>query len=283
MHGVTTNQNRAPGKQLRFDELFRVLNFCRTVETGGTDPFDVDVKKFLATLRRYQPKWHSRDELLLDAETLAELVRIIELQEQWIRDRSHSFYIDPALLDLKLKLLEPQRLAAALMSAWHPIAGLDRLTPERLQEGLEYWHALLPLGERGTEFPIPSLAEAPFELEELIALNLLAGQEFDDALQAVLRELQDRGRVGYYEFIFSDTFAESVKRAYLTSYLVTEGRAELELNPLEESVFIAPRESDGTAVARLAASRSIPLAVSYEAWETWKNQLRNYEREQSVN
>jgi hypothetical protein len=269
-------------KQLRFDELFRVLNFCRTVETEGTDPFDVDVKKYLATLSRYQPKWQSRDELLLDAETLAELARIIELQEQWIRDRSHSFYIDPALLDLKLRMLEPQRLAAALMSAWHPIAGLDRLTPERLREGLEYWHALLPLGERGAEFPIPSLAEAPFALEELIALNLLAGQEFDDALKAVLRELQDRGRVGYYDFIFANTFAESVKRAYLTSYLVTEGRAELVLNPLEETVFISPRESDGRADVRLSASRSIPLAVSYEAWSAWTRQQRNHEREQSV-
>jgi hypothetical protein len=274
-------KEQGQSKQLRFDELFRLLNFCRTVETEGTDPFDVDVKKYLATLRRYQPRWHSRDELLLDAEALAELARIIELQEQWIRDRSHSFYIDPALLELKLRLLEPQRLAAALMSAWHPVAGLDRLTPERLQEGLEYWHALLPLGERGAEFPIPSLAEAPFELEELIALNLLAGQEFDDALQAVLRELQDRGRVGYYEFIFSDTFAESVLRAYLTSYLVTEGRAELELNPLEETVFILPRESDGGAGAQLSSSRSIPLAVSYEDWSAWTRRQRNHGQEQS--
>jgi hypothetical protein len=258
------------GKQLKFDELFRLLNFCRTVETEGTDPFDVDVKRFLATLKRYQPKWKSLDELLLDAEALAELAKIIELQEQWIRDRSHSFYIDPALLEVKLKLLEPQRLATALMSAWHPIAGLDRLTPERLREGLEYWNALPSLGERGNEFPIPLLAEAPFELEELIALNLLAGQEFDDALQTVLRELRERGRVEYYDFIFTDSFAESVKRAYLTSYLVSEGKAELELNPLEEEVFISPRESSGNADARLTASRSIPLSVSYEAWLAWK-------------
>lgn len=281
MHGISTNQNRAPGKQLRFDELFRLLNFCRTVESEGTDPFDVDVKKFLATLKRYQPKWRSRDELLLDAEALAELARIIELQEQWIRDRSHSFYIDPALVEVKLKLLEPQQLATAFMAAWHPLAGLDRMTSERLREGLEYWRALLPFGERGAEFPRPSLAEAPFGLEELLALNLFAGQEFDDALQAVLHELQDCGRVGYYEFIFRETFAASVKRAYLTSYLVTEGRAELELNPLEEMVFISPRENGGNADSRLAASRSIPLAVSYGAWDAWKKQSRNHRREQT--
>jgi hypothetical protein len=275
-------KQQGQSKQLRFDELFRLLHFCRTVETEGTDPFDVDVKKFLATLRRYQPKWQSRDELLMDAEALAELAKIIELQEQWIRDRSHSFYIDPALLELKLKLLEPQRLATAFMSAWHPIASLDRLTPERLQAGLAYWHALLPFGERGAEFPQPSLAEAPFELDELIALNLLAGQEFDDALQTLLHELQARGRIGYYEFIFSETYAESVMRAYLTSYLVSEGMAELELNPLEETVFISPRERERTADARLSASRSIPLAVSYEAWETWTRRQRNHEREQSV-
>ena len=126
---------QSQGKQLKFDELFRLLNFCKTIQTEGTDPFDLDVKQFLETLKRYTKKWQSLDELLLDAEAIAELAKIIELQGQWIKDRSTSFYIDPELLELKLRLLEPQQLATAFVNAWQPVIAQDRLTPERLQEG----------------------------------------------------------------------------------------------------------------------------------------------------
>ena len=254
---------------MKFEELFRLLNFCKTVQTEGTDPFDVDVKKFLATLNRYHSKWKSLDDLLLDAEALAELAKVIELQGKWIKDRSSSFYIDPALLELKLKLLEPQQLATAFFSSWYPVVALDRLTPARLQEGLAYWQALLPFAERGDDFPLPVTRDSPFDLEDLLALNIFSKAEFDDALQAVLDELEARGRTEYYEFIYDNTFELSVKKAYLTSYLVNEGKAVLDINPLEEVVFISPCDSNVTAQAPRTASRSIPVSIGYEDWLQW--------------
>jgi hypothetical protein len=263
---------RTPGKQLKFDEIFRLLHFCQTVETEGTDPFDVDVKRFLQTLKQYQKKWRSLDELLLDADAIAELAKIIELQEHWIKDRSSSFYVDPAILELKLRLLEPQQLATAFMAAWRPIIAQDRLTPQRLQEGLDYWHALLPFDERAEDFPLPALSEAPIELEDLIKSCLFSKQEFDAALRELSIELEARGRIDYREFIYNDSFETSVQKAYLTSYLVSEGRADLEINPLEEDIFISPCAVNERTEADFGRTRSIPVSVSYEDWRAWKKQ-----------
>ncbi len=263
-----------PSKQIKFDELFRLLNFCKTIQTEGTDPFDLDVKRFLETLKHYNKKWKSLEDLLLDAEAIAELAKIIELQGKWIKDRSSSFYIDPVLLEFKLKMLEPLQLATAFFKSWHPIISLDRITPERLQEGLAYWNALLPLGERTEEFPFPFAIESTFDIEDLIELNILSKTEFDDAVQAVLKDLEERGRIEYHDFIYDDAFETSVKKAYLTSYLVSEGKAALDINPLEEEVFISPSNTNVNAQALHTPSRSIPVSLSYEDWLQWM-QKRN--------
>jgi hypothetical protein len=271
---------------MKFDELFRLLNFCKTVQKEGTDPFDVDVKKFLETLKRYHKSWKSLDDLLLDASAIAELAKIIELQEKWIRDRSYSFYIDPALLELKLRMLEPAQLATAFFKAWHPIVAQDRLTPPRLKEGLAYWNALLPLNERNEEnFPFPLTGETAFNLEDLIELKILSKAEFDEALRAVSNELEGLGRVEYRDFIYADAFESSVEKAYLTSYLITEGKAELDINPLEETVFISPSNLKENAEVNHTPSRSVPISLSYDEWLQWKQkqrQKRNQGQEQSV-
>lgn len=58
------------------DELFRLINFCKTIQKEGTDPFDMDIKRFLETLKRYLKKWKSLDDLLIDAEAISELTKI---------------------------------------------------------------------------------------------------------------------------------------------------------------------------------------------------------------
>ncbi|MBE0517417.1 MAG: hypothetical protein IBX41_08550 [Methanophagales archaeon] len=263
---------------MKFEELVRLIHFCKTIEKEGTDPFDLDVKKFLETLRRYHKKWKSLDDLLLDAEALAELAKVIELQGRWIKDRSSSFYIDPALLELKLRMLEPHQLATAFVRSWHPILAVDRITPQRLKEGLNYWNALLPLNERKEEFPLPSMLDTTFDLEDLIELNIISKSEFDESIQAVLNELEDRGRIEYHDFIYGDAFETSIIKAYLTSYLVSEGKAELDINPLEDEVFISPSNTKDNAKVNHTPGRSIPISLSYEDWLRWREK-RNHGQE----
>lgn len=288
---------------MRPDELFRLLNFCKTIQTEGTDPFDLDVKKFLEMLKQYykNKNWKSLNDLLLDADTIAELAKIIELQGKWIKDRSSSFYMEPGLLDLKLKMMESEQLAAAFLKSWYPIIAMDRMTQERLKEGLAYWNALLPFSERSDrndEFPSPSTAEVEGSLaiDDLIAMSIFSGREFNDVLRSVLEELKERGsvssngsnnnnnsnsnRIEYHDFIYDgETFEKSVEKAYLTSHLVNEGKAEIVVEPLEEEVFISPI-SPGNATANYAQSetetesRSIAISLSYDDWLRWR-QKRN--------
>jgi len=259
---------------MKSDELFRLINFCKTIQKEGTDPFDLDIKKFLETLKRYLKKWKSLDDLLIDAEAISELTKIIELQGKWIRDRSSSFYIDPVLMELKIKMLEPVQLANAFFESWHPIVSMDRITSKRLKEGLDYWNALLPFSERKEEFPLPSTLETAFSLDDLIDLNILSKIEFEDSIKTILKDLEARGRIEYHDFIYDDEFEDSVKKAYLTSYLVSEGKAELDINPLEEEVIISPSNANGKA--NTGESRSIPISLSYDDWVRWKKkQKRN--------
>ncbi len=251
-------------------ELLRLIQFCKTVESAEIDPFELDVKRFLSLLRAYIKRCKSMDDLLLDSEAISELTRVIELQCRWVKDRSASFYIDPALIELKLRLMEPVQLASAFLKAWHPIVSLDRLTAERLKQGMDYWNALLPLSERKRASEAELIPEAGvMELSDLFSLRILSQTEFKEELASVENELKMRGRTEYYDFIYdTDNFDESVRRAYLTSHLVSEGRAELDVEPLEEKIFI----THGEGAANV--DRSVPIALSHEDWLRWKEKKR---------
>lgn len=256
--------------QMKPEELLRQINFCKTIRIENTDPFDLDVKKVLEVLRRYLKRCNSMADLLLDAETISEVTKIIELQGKWIKERSSSFYIDPFLMEVKLKMLEPAQLADVFFKSWHPIISLDRITPKRLKAGLDYWNALLPFADRQVEFPAASEPESStFELDDLIDMNILSPEEFDNATRAIVKELEARGRTEYHDFIYETEFEDSIKRAYLASYLVSEGEADLDIDLLEDSIFIYPR----SRAARRGEGRSVTVAISYEDWLRWKQKI----------
>jgi len=47
---------------------------------------------------------------LLDAEALNRIAAIVRLQGDWLKHRASSLYIDPILVELKIRMLEPERL-----------------------------------------------------------------------------------------------------------------------------------------------------------------------------
>jgi len=60
-----------------------------------------------------------------------------------------------------------------------------------------------------------------------------------------------------------------VQRAFLTSFLITYGYATLEIDRLEETVFILPFDKPRKE-ALTVQSTSVALAVSVEDWQKWK-------------
>jgi len=60
-----------------------------------------------------------------------------------------------------------------------------------------------------------------------------------------------------------------VQHAFLTSFLVTYGYATLEIDRLEETIFILPF-NEPRIDALTVQSTSVPIAISFEDWQKWK-------------
>ena len=208
------------------------------------NPFEVDIREKLLMLKKHLPEWKLIDVMLMDSEALQQLVQIVKLQDQWIKHRASSLYIDPLLLELKIRLLTREDLADSFVRCWHPVAQLDQLTARGLERAFTYWRDLVPMSERFKEdFGTFAVAPGQMDFEELQALNIFTKEEFETRLNEIHEELVEKsgnGEIDYREFILAPTFEETAVRAYLIAFVVTEGRANIRVDPLTEEIFLSP-------------------------------------------
>lgn len=248
------------------EELIRIIELCRAIEEKGIDPFEVDVPGYLRRLREYLPRWKRLEELLKDAEALNRLSRIVKLQENWVRRRSSSLYIDPMMVELKVKILGKEELARAFIRAYSPIVALNQLTPERLKEAAEYWWNLLPLEER-LAYSFPEARETATDT----SLRIFSGIEFQKLITELWKELKRRGKTGYWDFVTLPSFKETAERAYLTSFMVTWGYARLELDPLSGEAYLKALKRPISPLKQ-PSCRSLPLVINYVKWKRLKEE-----------
>ena len=100
-------------------------------------------------------------------------------------------------------------------------------------------------------------------------------EEIQEVLEALWLELKEAARGGwvrYWDFITADTYAETVKRAYLTSFLITYGYASLEVDPLEGELVLKPRRRPRRKPKEKITSLVIPL--THEEWLSHVGQER---------
>jgi len=252
------------------DRVLRLIQLCRTVRERGVDPFEVDVKDKLDLLDRYLPGWEALDDLSLDAEALNRLATVIELQGGWVRYRSSLLYVDPLLVEFKVRALDAKTLFTIFVRAWRPILEYEQLSPQRVKEAVEYWNRLRSLTERFRRLPSPPWARPSIiSLDEMLELGVFSPEEFEQLLSGLATELRDRagkgGSVAYWDFIYADTYEETVRRAYLTSFLATYGYARLELRGLQEEPYLTPTSPEALGIDTGQPS-STALPVSYETW-----------------
>lgn len=136
--------------------MLRIISLCLSVERKSSNPFEVEVKKALETLRKYLPHWRALEDFTLDAETLNRISSIVRLQGNWIKHRSTRLFVDPLLIELKIKALEPKKLAKIFRKSWHPVVEMNRLSRRRVKEAIDYWNQLLPIDERLMKLPEPT-------------------------------------------------------------------------------------------------------------------------------
>jgi hypothetical protein len=114
----------------------------------------------------------------------------------------------------------------------------------------------------------------------MVKQRVLSDKEFSEELEVYWQELKLKvtekgigGKISYWDFIGADTYEETVQRAFLTSFLITYGYATLEIDRLEESVFVVPFDKPHVE-ALTVQSTSVPIAVSCEDWQKWKRGIQ---------
>ena len=246
---------------------------CLAVENKGIDPFEVNIKEILVNLKKYLPDWKVFEDFTLDAEAINRISSIVCLQGGWIKHRSSSLYVDPLLVELKIRMIKKEELVDAFLKSWHPIIRMEQLSQKRIKESVDYWNLLLPLNDRLMELPDVPTSPGVTTIDELIKSRFMSEESFNDVLQRLYKELKesagDMGKVSYWDFIQADTYEDTIYRAYLTSFLVTYGYASMEVNPIEEENFLVPFEEPKT-VSTKKRMVSIPVSIDYDSWKNMK-------------
>jgi hypothetical protein len=268
----STKQHKALGKE----RLERIIEMCIAIENHTADPFTLNIDEIIKIVREYFPHWEHPDELKLDAETLHHLASVIKLQSEWVKQRSTSLYTDPFLLEEKILQIGKQEMVDVFLKAWNPLIEFEQVSLNTLAQGLLYWEALAPISERWKDLDAAEVSMGFASREELIKQGVLGDREFSEELNCYWQELKDYiikkgqdGKIHYWDFIGADTYEETVQRAFLTSFLVTYGYATLEIDRLEEQVFILPFDKPRSGILT-QQSTSVAIAVSCEDWQKWK-------------
>jgi len=265
-------------KKLGAEHLQRIIDLCRSVEERGLDPFLVDIDDVLAIVHEYFPEWESLDEFSLDADAINRLASVIKLQSDWVRHRSTSLYTDPFLIEEKLRRLSRENIASLFLNVWHPIVELEQISSYGLIEAVKYWQSLLPLDERWTKTGVMKTELGAATREELIKQRIIAEKAFTEELEALWLELRQKvgngEKISYWDFIGADTYEETSKRAYMTSFLVTYGYATFEVHRLEEEIFIIPFKKPHSLVGKKQVV-SVPVSVGLEEWKRWRENRRD--------
>ncbi len=268
-------------KQLGKEKLLRIIEMCIAIENHTVEPFALNIEEIIQVVKEYFPHWEHPDELRLDAETLHHLASVIKMQSEWVKQRSTSLYTDPFLLEEKIRQTGKEQLVDVFLSSWSPLVEFEALSLHNIAQGLLYWDALAPIDDRWKDLDVAETHIGSVTRGELVKQRVLGDKEFSVELECFWQELKNKvaeksidGKIAYWDFIGADTYEDTVGRAFLTSFLVTYGYATLEIDRLEETVFIVPFEHQ-IDKSSTQQSTSVPIAVSYADWQKWKRGEKN--------
>ncbi len=251
-------------------ELERVIEQCRAIEERGLNPFSLDIDSILSVIREYFPSWEKPEELSLDAETVNRLASVIRLQSEWLQRRSSSLYMDPMIVERRLKELSREELAGAFTAAWRPVLEMETLTIESLRDAVDYWDSIPSISDRWPELAGDILEPGSINREEFMRSTLLDKKTFESRLKSLFEEFKRKaGRkpILYWDFVSVDSFEKTVERSYLASFLVSYGWAALQVDPIQGDIFLQALPKDH-ATKLNSLSSSIVLTISKRDWES---------------
>ncbi len=234
------------------EELEKIIRICENIERRGLDPFTVNVRELLSRLRKMLEENKMLDHYILDAETMYRIATLIALQHRWLREKAHALFVDAQMIQTRLIALDKKSIVRAFLKAWRPIISLERITIQRLRQGADHFLSLPPRssvrtwGWKVTQRDV-ELIRGGLEAEEGLS------EKLKELHEELLQEYEAEGEVDYWSFIEKESFEKSFERAYLLSFLITEGYVDVRRNPLKNEIKLIPR--------RLKAERKQPVSL----------------------
>lgn len=220
-------------------ELYeRIIDLSISVAEGRIDPFDIDVGRFIERLRRIGDIDSAfLDLLMMDVRALHGLVTILEAQSRKLRDRGYGLYLNRLLVRMAADKLGADELINLLASSWRPIMELEYMDRDLLDEAFTYYMNLIDLALRGRITPFfkdifidvsPELFREPIDLDS-----------FSEELLSELWEFSGGDFVDYMEFIYMGE--NPVLRAYVASFLISDGWIDVRIDRLKKKILVRPR------------------------------------------
>lgn len=257
-------------KKKKKELMERIIDLAESVENRKVNPFEVDISDFLDRLGEIFPEEKNPEELMLDIRAMLGITDVISHQEDWIKHKSSLLHFDPMLVTWKVRGLSKKQLSNVLVNSWHPTVEMECISRPGIKEAINYWKNLAPISERRTELETQEVLPEEVSREELSNFGFESKEDFDEMIEETWEELKEAGgdesQASYWGFIDSKNFHETVRKAWIVSFLVSYGYATIELNPLEEKIILKPREERKTEEKKTGTS--VPIAVSYEDWKS---------------
>jgi hypothetical protein len=243
-------------------ELKEIVETCDAISGRRFNPFFMDVKLGVNTLRQYFPFWESFQDHCLDAHTINRLSEVVRLQNTQLKFQSSALYADPDFVVRKVERMSEKRLAEVFLQAWHPITELEQLTESALTDAIGYWNLLLPIAERWKRREYERGKQPGAADSETLSGLGIHGEEFGKHLLRLWNDLKQRyGEsqlpVDYWGFVRCSSYGDTVQRAYFVSFLVTYGYAKLKQEG--EKLTLIPNDQPSEKAASGAVSFPIPI------------------------
>jgi hypothetical protein len=243
-------------------ELKEIIETCDSISERKFNPFFMDVKLGVDTLRQYYPVWETFEDHCLDAHAINRLSEVVRLQNTQLKFQSSALYADPEFIVRKVERMSEKRLAEVFLQSWHPVTELEQLTDGVVSDALDYWNLLLPISERWKRRDYPQ-GKRPETTSSTTLTELgIHGKEFGKQLIDLWNDLRqlysvEKKPVDYWKFVKGSSYQETVQRAYHVSFLVTYGYATLQTDG--DQIVLVP--NDEPSEKTTSGAVSFPVAI----------------------
>jgi len=255
---MTQRTGRTAGRR----ELEELIKTCVSIENREFNPFLLDISEALRILRKHSSDWKTLPDNLLDMRAITSLARVVGLQSAHLRFQSSSLFVDPGMVKQKIQSMSREHLAELLLLSWHPVVELEQLTEASTKEALDYWQRMLSFFERRRRLqPGPFDSPGSMDTPELARMRVHEEKAFSRRLEELRREMKEKagegGKIDYWTFVKSTSFAQTVLRAQMTSFLVSYGMATLDKE--KERMTLTPQDPPFLTAKGSPLSLPVPI------------------------